>query len=96
MIEREIIIGMVKGGNFYTRSPEPEISTPSLLTEIRVMESVSPEHRKLDLTEYEGKAIAVQGHNQGDVIYEASIIDVAGPIVTDLVKKVYGDPDLWA
>jgi hypothetical protein len=91
MIEREIIIGLVKDGNFYTRSPEPEISAPTLLTEIRVMESISPEHRKLNLTEYEGKAIAVQGHNQGDVIYEASIIDVAGPIVTVLVKQALGD-----
>jgi len=45
----------------------------------------------LNLTEYEGKAIAVQGHNQGDVIYEASIIDVAGPIVTVLVKQALGD-----
>ncbi len=91
MIEREIIIGLVKDGNFYTRSPEPEISAPTLLTEIRVMESISPEARKLNLTEYEGKAIAVQGHNQGDVIYEASIIDVAGPIVTVLVKQALGD-----
>jgi hypothetical protein len=91
MIEREIIIGLVEDGNFYTRSPEPEISAPTLLTEIRVMESIPPEERKLNLTEYEGKAIAVQGHNQGDVIYEASIIDVAGPIVTVLVKLALGD-----
>ncbi len=91
MIEREIIIGLVKDGNFYTRSPEPEISAPTLLTEMRIMESMAPEARKLNLTEYEGKAIAVQGHNQGDVIYEASIIDVAGPIVTVLVKQALGD-----
>lgn len=91
MIEREIIIGLVEDGNFYTRSPEPEISAPTLLTEMRIMESMAPEARKLNLTEYEGKAIAVQGHNQGDVIYEASIIDVAGPIVTVLVKLALGD-----
>ncbi len=91
MIEREIVIGLVKDGNFYTRSPEPEISAPTLLTEIKVMESIAPEARQLNLTEYEGKAIAVQGHNQGDVIYEAAIIDVAGPILTVLVKQAMGD-----
>jgi len=91
MIEREIIIGLVKDGNFYTRSPEPEISAPTLLTEIKVMESIPPEARQLNLVEYEGKAIAVQGHNQGSVIYEAAIIDVAGPIVTVLVKQALGD-----
>ena len=91
MIEREIIIGLVKDGNFYTRSPEPEISAPTLLTKIKIMESIPPEARQLNLTEYEGKAIAVQGHNQGSVIYEAAIIDVAGPIVTVLVKQALGD-----
>ncbi|MHA1988362.1 MAG: hypothetical protein ACW98D_17140 [Promethearchaeota archaeon] len=91
MIELEIIIGIVKDGKFYTRSPEPEISAPTLLTKIKVMESVPPESRQLILTEYEGKAIAVQGHNQGSVIYQAAIIDVAGPIVTFLVKYALGD-----
>jgi len=91
MNEREIVIGLVKDGKFYTRSPEPEISAPTLLTKIKIMESIPPEARSLNLTEYEGKAIAVQGLNQGDVIYEASIIDVAGPIVTVLVKQALGD-----
>lgn len=45
MIEYEIIIGLVKNGNFYTRSPEPEISAPTLLTEIKVIESIPPELR---------------------------------------------------
>ena len=91
MNEREIIIGLVKNSKFFPISPESGISDPALLTEIRTMESVSPENRQLNLIEYEGKAIAVQGHNQGGVIYESSIIDVAGPIVTALVQKAFGD-----
>jgi hypothetical protein len=92
MNEREIIIGVVKNGNFYSLSSEPKLSAPTLLTEIRIMESVPPEARALNLTEYEGKAIAVSGLNQGTVINEASIIDVGGPIVTALVQKAFGDP----
>ena len=91
MNEREIIIGLVKNRKFYPISPESGIGGSTLLTEIRIMESVSPENRQLNLTEYEGKAIAIQGYDQGGVIYESSIIDVAGPIVTALVQKAFGD-----
>ena len=91
MIEYEIIIGLVKNGNFYTRSLEPEISAPTFLTEIKGIESIPPETRKLNLTEYEEKAITVQGHNQGGVIYEVAVIDVAGPILTVIVQKLFGD-----
>ncbi|MGB5912659.1 MAG: hypothetical protein WBH31_15810 [Promethearchaeia archaeon] len=43
MSKREIIIGLVKNGNFYSLSSEPELSAPTLLTEIKIMESIPPE-----------------------------------------------------
>jgi len=92
MNEQEILIGIVMEGKFYTLTPEPSISTPSLLTKMKMMESIPPEAKELKLAKYEGKTIAVQGHNQGDVIYEAHVIDVGGPIITKLVLNAFGNP----
>jgi hypothetical protein len=92
MTDNETFIGLVKDGKFYTLLPEPEISAPSRLTEISRIEAIAPEARQLDLTQYEGKAIAVQGIRDSFTIYEASVIDVGGPIVTALVLKAFDNP----
>lgn len=60
------------------------------LTSIAVEEARPPDSGELDLRKYEGNAIAVQGHDQGDLIYSAGVIDTGGPIVTALVKHVFG------
>ena len=92
MTEKEIYIGIVKEGKFHILLPEPTISAPSLLTEINRIEAVAPEARQVDLTQYEGKAIAVKGILDSFTLYEASVIDVAGLVVTALVLKVFGNP----
>jgi hypothetical protein len=92
MTEKEIYIGIVRDGKFHTLLPEPTISAPSRLTEISRVEAIPPEARQVDLTQYEGKAIAVQGILDSFTLYEASVIDVAGPIVTALVLKAFGNP----
>jgi hypothetical protein len=92
MTVKEIYIGIVREGKFHTLFPEPTISAPSLLTEISRIEAIAPEARQVDLTQYEGKAIAVQGILNSFTLYEASVIDVAGPILTALVIKAFGNP----
>ena len=52
--------------------------------------SVPPETGELDLTQYEGSAIAIQGHDGGGWVYSAKVIDKGGPIVTALVLQVFG------
>jgi hypothetical protein len=52
--------------------------------------SVPPETAELDLSVYEGKAIMVHGHDGGGWIYSAMVIDQAGPILTAVVRKVFG------
>lgn len=82
----ELIIGIVEDGKF--RPVFPNRGVPSDLTGIRMQESVPPETRQLDLSEYEDRAIAIQGYDGGGWIYSASVIDVAGPITTTLVRRV--------
>jgi len=86
----QIIIGIVENGEFRPLWPGQGALGTVDLTSIRPQEALSPESGKLDLREYEGKAIAVQGNDQGGWIYSASVIDAGGPLVTALVQKVFG------
>ena len=45
--------------------------------------------KELDLKEFEGKALLVEGYLIGNYIYSIKIIDEAGPIVSALVEKVF-------
>jgi hypothetical protein len=86
----QVFIGMVADGKFTFLSPRRAIAGEKRLTTIAVQEARLPETGALNLSKYEGKAIAVQGIDQGDWIYSASVIDTAGPLVTALVEKVFG------
>ena len=86
----QIMIGIVENGEFRPLSPGRGALGTVDLTSIRPQEARSPESGKIDLREYEGKAIAVQGNDQGGWIYSASVIDAGGPLVTALVQKVFG------
>ena len=86
----EILIGMVQSGQFKPLTPKA-IGGSVRLTTIPMQAAQSPESAEVHLTEYEGKAIAVQGHAGGGWIYSASVIDNAGPIVTVLVQSVFGE-----
>jgi len=90
----QIIIGVVENGEFRPLWPGRGALGTVDLTSIRPQEARSPESGKLDLREYEGKAIAVQGNDQGGWIYSASVIDAGGPLVTALVQKVFGQESI--
>jgi hypothetical protein len=83
------ILGLVERGKF--RPLEAAAPSRSVrLTRIPPQAAQSPESGELDLAEYEGSAIMVAGSNQGDWIYSAEVIDQATPIVTELVRRVFG------
>jgi hypothetical protein len=44
----------------------------------------------LDISPYEGNAIVVRGYDSGGWIYSAEVIDEAGPILTAVVLRVFG------
>ena len=86
----QIFIGTVVDGKFRLLSPRPALPGEVRLNSIAVQEARPPDSRELNLSKYEGNAIAVQGHDQGDWIYSASVIDTGGPIVTALLQHVFG------
>ncbi len=83
-------LGIVHGGQFTPLIPAQP--GPVRLTTIPMQTGQSPESAELDSTEYEGRAIMVQGHDGGGWIYSASVIDQAGPILTAVVKAVFAGP----
>ncbi|MHC4475120.1 MAG: hypothetical protein ACYTEL_05730 [Planctomycetota bacterium] len=86
----QTFIGKVENAEFRVLSPKPVPPGGIRLTSIGMQESVPPETGELDLTQYEGSVIAIQGHDGGGWIYSAGVIDTAGPIVTALALQIFG------
>ena len=82
----DLFLGIVQDGKFHSLSPK---TASDRLTNIQMQEARSPESGELDMTEYEGSAIMVRGHDGGGWIYSAEIVDKAGPILTAVVREVF-------
>jgi hypothetical protein len=55
-----------------------------------MQEARSTESGKIDLREYEGKAILVSCQQiSGEIVYAAEVTNIAGPILTLVVKKFF-------
>lgn len=80
-------LGIVQNGIFQLLIPHRESVR---LTGIQMQEARPPETGELNLTEYEGQAVMIRGHDSGDWIYSAEVIDQAGPILTMVVQQVFG------
>ena len=81
-------LGMVKNGEFQGVWPKGTTNIPFKLTTISMVTGMAPEGAKLDLSQYEGCAIMVQGHRDR-WIYDARIIDNAGCILTTVVQHIF-------
>ena len=89
-------LGIVKKGEGPSKGLQLQLLVPDSLAghfrrlaSIQMQEARPPEAGELDLTEYERKVIMASGHDGGRWIYSASIIDVAGPILTAVVNEVF-------
>ena len=91
MNANEEFLGIVQDGLFHVLTPHGGEGNVFRLTAILMQASVPVELGKLDLTRYEGQAILVQGHSGGEWIYSAQVIDHGGPILTAVVRHVFGD-----
>lgn len=60
------------------------------MTSIQKQEAKPPESGELNLSEYDGKAIMVSGYVDSGWVYEAGVIDEVRPILTAVVRKVFG------
>lgn len=87
-------LGIVQDEKFWPLTSTPGPAGYTQLTTIQMQASVPPESGRIELTEYECKAIMVQGHGGGDWIYSAEVIDEAGPILTAVVGRVFGQLNL--
>jgi hypothetical protein len=56
------------------------------------MQAILPENGELDLSEHEGKIIAVHGDDQGDWVYSTEVIDTGGAIAKTLASEVFAKP----
>ena len=92
MYDQDQFLSIVEKGNFRILSPTPSL-VPVRLTGIPMQAAVSPEVEELDLTQYEGTAIMVCGHNGSGWIYSARVIDRAGPILTAVVLEVFDEDE---
>ncbi len=82
-------IGIVKDGAFVALSPESVAGMRLRLTRAAMQASFPPEHEELDPTICEGKAIMIRGHGDGEWIWSTEVVDVAGPILSETVRKLF-------
>lgn len=82
-------LGIVKEKRFQPFQADSSLNSSVRLTRISMVAGESPENREIDLTEYEDSAIMVEGTPSGDWIYEAEVVDKAGPILTEVVQRVF-------
>jgi hypothetical protein len=82
-------LGTVKGNKFHPWETDSSLDSSVRLTRISIVAGASPESQEIDLAEYEDSAIMVEGTPSGAWIYEAEIVDKAGPILTEVVQKVF-------
>ncbi len=85
----EQFFGMVRTGGFFVFAPQHLEGSTVNLTTVQVHEAVPPESRRIDLSRYEGKIIEVSGRDSGNWIYSAKVVEEAGPVLSDFLKKVF-------
>lgn len=82
-------LGIVNDKKFQPLETDPSLDSSVRLTRISVVAGASPESDEIDLTEYESNAIMVEGTPSGAWIFDAEVVDVAGAILTEVVKKIF-------
>ncbi|MCJ7445474.1 MAG: hypothetical protein MUO26_13300 [Methanotrichaceae archaeon] len=85
----EQFLGLVKDEKLMLLVPEVRSGHIVKLTEMPIQAAINPEVQEISLRKHEGKAIMVIGKGSDDWIYSAELIDLAGPIVSTLVQKVF-------
>jgi len=81
---------IVKDGTTTILLPESKAGTVVRLTEMPMQVAIPPEAQEISVKRHEGKAIMVKGHYGDGWIYSTEMIDIAGPILSALVQKVFG------
>lgn len=86
-------LGVVQRGRFRPLAIERDTADSLRLTSVTVQAAQPPESGDLSLAAYEGSAIMVRGIDRGEWIYSAIVMEQAGPILTAVVRQVFGSDD---
>lgn len=77
-------IGIVRERKFFPIEKENSVE----VTATRLVEATAP--TPLNLTQHEGKIIMISGEDgEGGTIYGANVEDIAGPILSAMVMKLF-------
>ncbi len=85
------LLGIVEDGRFALLGDTGPLPAQIRLTTIKRQEAMSPEAGEPDLSPHEGAAIMVEGFLDSGWLYEAAIVDRAGPILTELVRRSFAE-----
>ena len=89
----DTIIGLIENGEFRRLWPKPTSMADGVrLTSIQPMQAIPPENGELDLSEHEGKIIAVRGDDQGGWVYSVEVIETGGTIAKTLASEIFVKP----
>ena len=87
-------LGLVENGEFRILEPKEHCCAVKLTKLIKpsLPDEKALEKHQVDLSEYEGMAIMVEGTIDKEELwmYEAKVIDRAGPILSAVVRKTFG------
>lgn len=89
MSDNEQFFGIVRNGEFYVFAPQNLEGTTVKLTTVRLEESHSPENGIINISQFEGKIIEVRGRDSGEWIYSAKVMEEAGPVLSDFLKRIF-------
>lgn len=81
--------GIVKNGRLKIFAPQHLEGKYMRLTVVREQEAKSPGSGEIDLSNYEDKIIEASGQESGEWIYSAAIVEEAGPVLSDFLRKVF-------
>jgi hypothetical protein len=88
---KQRILGIVRDKQLRRLTPIRDLGLGCRLSR-EAANAAAPERGEIDLSRYEGSAILVEGEPRDFWVYSASVIEQGGPIVTELVQYVLGDP----
>jgi len=85
----EQFFGIVRNGEFYVFTPQHLEGATVKLTTTWIEEPHATESGVIDLTEFEGKIIEVSGLDKGKCIYSAKVVEEAGPVLSEFLRRVF-------
>lgn len=83
------LLGIVRDGRFNVLLPEDGAGTVARLTTLQMQAGQPLENGMLNLAGFEGQALLVTGQLRDDWVYQAQVVEQAGPILTLVAGRMF-------